>query len=276
MSIYHYTFLSHCKHGPGVFGHCEAYYGTVETQGRGTLHCHMLLWIAGNPSPQELHNKMAADDNFKENIINCELLYDKAKEDMDPHLEKQLQLVEMDEQSFQHKFMDFLNQLAVECNWHVHNDTCYKHLRHGEKRGDTNCRMRLDGKLQEMTETGSIELCQWHGLGEAAKATGDVLMYIGLQMHETKYSEAKDGNDTNIVCQETSHQQVMSYLVGGGDHYTSHTFQVVKYRASQGEHNEVDDDDESMHLEESISVDISTENMEFTSDIQDYTCCPHD
>lgn len=68
------------KHGPGVFGHCHAYYGTVEAQGRGTLHCHMLLWITGNPSPQELHDKMTTDEQFKgemfswlENIISCEL-----------------------------------------------------------------------------------------------------------------------------------------------------------------------------------------------------------
>jgi hypothetical protein len=42
------------KHGPGIFGHCQAYYGMVEAQGRGTLHCHMLVWIAGNPSPRKL------------------------------------------------------------------------------------------------------------------------------------------------------------------------------------------------------------------------------
>jgi hypothetical protein len=29
--------------------------------------------------------------------------------------------------------------------------------------------------------------------------------------------------------QELSHQQVMSYLVGGGDHYTSHTFRVLQW-----------------------------------------------
>ncbi|KAG1788114.1 uncharacterized protein HD556DRAFT_1434138 [Suillus plorans] len=41
-------------HGPGVFGHCKAYYGMVEAQGRGTLHCHFLIWVKGNPSPQGL------------------------------------------------------------------------------------------------------------------------------------------------------------------------------------------------------------------------------
>lgn len=31
--------------GSGLFGICKAYYGTVEAQGRGTLHCHLLLWL---------------------------------------------------------------------------------------------------------------------------------------------------------------------------------------------------------------------------------------
>ncbi|KAG1886347.1 uncharacterized protein F5891DRAFT_936416, partial [Suillus fuscotomentosus] len=356
------------KHGPGVFGHCQAYYGTIEVQGRGTLHCHMLLWIVGNPSPQELCNKMAEDDRFQgvmfawlENIISCELPYDKgpvpertsadakkpprAKEEMDPRLEQQPQVAELDNQSFEYEFTDFLTRLAVECNWHIHNDTCYKHLKSGEKRGDANCRMRLDGTLQEETcidvASGSIELQRWRGRvnnftdlilflmqcntdtqfigsGEAAKATvfyiteyitkGDVPLYVGLQaldyatkMHNAKYVDAKDAKDTHIVRnlitksvnammgrQEMSHQQVMSYLVGGGDHYTSHSFQTFKWfeftnAVDKFEHDagistgdDVDNDDDLLHVEESVTVGISTENVEFTSDVQDYTLRPYD
>ena len=32
----------------GVYGKYKAHYGTVEAQGRGTLHCHLLLWIEGD------------------------------------------------------------------------------------------------------------------------------------------------------------------------------------------------------------------------------------
>lgn len=39
---------------PSLFGICDAYYGMVEAQGCGTLHCHMLLWIRGNPNPELL------------------------------------------------------------------------------------------------------------------------------------------------------------------------------------------------------------------------------
>ena len=34
----------------GLFGETSAYYGTVEQQGRLTLHLHLLLWIVGSPS----------------------------------------------------------------------------------------------------------------------------------------------------------------------------------------------------------------------------------
>jgi hypothetical protein len=48
--------VRHSKDGGGLFGESETYYGMVEAQGRGTLHCHMLLWIKGNPGPQELRD----------------------------------------------------------------------------------------------------------------------------------------------------------------------------------------------------------------------------
>ena len=64
----------------GLFGKCSTYYGMVEAQGRGTLHCHMLIWIEGNLNPQELRDRMRSDSLFKgemsawlKSIIHCEL-----------------------------------------------------------------------------------------------------------------------------------------------------------------------------------------------------------
>ena len=36
---------------PGIYGNTAGYYGTVEQQGRLTLHLHMLLFIKGALSP---------------------------------------------------------------------------------------------------------------------------------------------------------------------------------------------------------------------------------
>jgi hypothetical protein len=45
------------KH-PGIFGNTSAYYGTVEQQGRLTLHLHMLIWIKNALSPQEVRDRI--------------------------------------------------------------------------------------------------------------------------------------------------------------------------------------------------------------------------
>ncbi|KAJ3520697.1 hypothetical protein NMY22_g12638 [Coprinellus aureogranulatus] len=47
----------------GIFGTPSAYYGTVEQQGRMTLHLHFLLWIRGQLSLNEIRDKIMADDS---------------------------------------------------------------------------------------------------------------------------------------------------------------------------------------------------------------------
>jgi Helitron helicase-like domain at N-terminus len=56
----------HC----GLFGKTSGYYGTVEQQGRLTLHLHLLLWIKNSLSPQEIHSKiMDRDSNFQQQMV---------------------------------------------------------------------------------------------------------------------------------------------------------------------------------------------------------------
>ena len=38
----------------GLYGKTKAFYGTVEQQDRITLHLHILIWIKGALSPQEV------------------------------------------------------------------------------------------------------------------------------------------------------------------------------------------------------------------------------
>lgn len=54
----------------GLFGPTEAYYGTVEAQGRLTLHLHMLVWIQGCPSPQEVRDRLLADPEFEGQLLS--------------------------------------------------------------------------------------------------------------------------------------------------------------------------------------------------------------
>ena len=43
------SLLSYSETHPrrGVLGEVDAYYGTVECMGRGSLHCHMVVWLKG-------------------------------------------------------------------------------------------------------------------------------------------------------------------------------------------------------------------------------------
>ena len=46
------------QHHRGLYGKTSAYYGTVEQQGRLTLHLHLLLWIRGALTPQEIRDRI--------------------------------------------------------------------------------------------------------------------------------------------------------------------------------------------------------------------------
>ncbi|VDB96204.1 unnamed protein product [Peniophora sp. CBMAI 1063] len=295
---------------PGLFGRCTAYYGTVEAQGRGTLHLHMVLWLEGNPNPQRLRDRMNSNDQFRtrmfkwlEDIIRCELPDDervfkgdaeKLKKPQtesagDPRIWPVPLLREFEDSAeseaiFESNFTDAVRSLAVSCNWHEHTETCWKHLKPKQPRDSAHCRMRHTGAVREATaldpETESIMLRRLHpwinnyndvmlyllrcnmdikyvGSGEAAKAlsyyitdyitkpslpTHAALAAVCTAIHKTRkqVGEIDDRQRfrrsllTKIINGimgkiELSYAQVMSYLVGGGDHYSSHTFRNLNW-----------------------------------------------
>lgn len=52
----------------GVFGQTEAYIGTVEAQGRGTLHLHMIVWLTGALSSSMMKNLLQSDA-FRKRVV---------------------------------------------------------------------------------------------------------------------------------------------------------------------------------------------------------------
>ncbi len=55
----------------GLYGDTNAYYGTVEQQGRLTLHLHMLLWLKGALRPEEIRRKLLdPNSDFRKKMIN--------------------------------------------------------------------------------------------------------------------------------------------------------------------------------------------------------------
>ena len=53
----------------GVLGRVSAYFGTVESQGWGTLHLHMLLWLSDTPSADVLQEMFKAED-FRGRVVD--------------------------------------------------------------------------------------------------------------------------------------------------------------------------------------------------------------
>jgi len=57
----------HVHSSMGILGVISAYYGVVEAQGRGTLHLHMLLWLAHTPNSEEMHEFLKTEE-FRDRI----------------------------------------------------------------------------------------------------------------------------------------------------------------------------------------------------------------
>ncbi len=306
--------LRHGRPEPGLLGLCTAYYGTVEAQARGTLHCHLLVWIKDHPSPQRMRDLMISNEDYQrrlfawlESVIKCEPLGTSTVIDLHTPSERRRPRLPDDQHSserqhlgiqrlprldavapaeFSVQYTDLVNQLVTHFNWHEHTETCWKYLRRNQLRTDANCRMCMDGTTRPSTsldpQTLSIMLRRLHpwiasyndliifllqanmdikhiGSGEGAKALifyitdyitkasipthlGLAALLYAINRTDAKYSDRqqwdsrKDAGALTILVNsmlsriEISHPQVMSYLIGGGDHYTSHIFRLLYYR----------------------------------------------
>ena len=69
-NILNYLFGQENEDKLGIFGKLKSYYGMVETQTRGTLHIHMLLWIKGAPNADIFYSKLDTNEQFKNNITD--------------------------------------------------------------------------------------------------------------------------------------------------------------------------------------------------------------
>ncbi|CAF3731674.1 unnamed protein product, partial [Rotaria sordida] len=71
----------------GVLGPIKAYFGTVESQGRGSLHLHLLIWLDHEMKPADMKQKIQNAD-FREKLIAY--LEDIIKEDLDEFKNKHI------------------------------------------------------------------------------------------------------------------------------------------------------------------------------------------
>ena len=290
----------------GVLGLVKAHYGCVEAQGRGTLHCHMLVWLEGALNPNEIRDRVVkgGDAEWGKRLIRFldDAISNIIPKDPDPDLEipssihhpctvRGVNLNEPDADLRLKSRLKDIHLLAKECQIHSHTKTCYKH-----RKGNEPAECRFDHDENNFRETSDFdpetgELClrcleglvnnfnatmleaircnmdiKFIGSGESAKA---ILYYItdyitksdlkthvafaALELAVKKLGEFDPDADeatlrgkrmlqkcayAMISHQELSAQQVAAYLVGGGDHYTSHRFRNLYWTSFEASVNE--------------------------------------
>ena len=276
----------------GVLGLVKAHYGCIEAQGRGTLHCHMLIWLEGALNPNEIRDRVAKDGNTEwgRKLIRFldDTILNVIPDDPDPELEipssvhhpstvRGVNLNEPDVDLRLKSRLKDVHLLAKESQIHSHTKTCYKYHKGGKT---AECRFDHDeSNFRETSdfdpETAELSLRCLQGLvnnfnptileavrcnmdikfigsGESAKAilyyVTDYITKSDLKTHVAfaalelavkrlgEYDPSVDEASSRakrmlqkcayamVSHQELSAQQVAAYLVGGGDHYTSHQF----------------------------------------------------
>ncbi|RXW17503.1 hypothetical protein EST38_g8344 [Candolleomyces aberdarensis] len=288
----------------GIVGITKGYYGCVEAQGRGTLHCHMLVWVEGSISPNQLKAKLMEVNNdhfrdtytrYMEDCISTSLpplSEEGVKVPSDDHHPCSVRGVDLNNPSVDdlsaQRAKDLYN-IVKHCQAHAHRATCYKYWRGppepkecrfglGEAAinpastidpdtGEFNLR-HLDGSVNNYNDT-IIEAtrcnCDIKGIASGDKAKA-ILYYITDYISKSQLKahvafaalesalrklEARAPNSENTSAsahgksllqkcayemlsrQELSGQQIASYLMEYGDHYTSHTFRRLFWTSAE-------------------------------------------
>ena len=151
----------------GVLGVVKAYYGCVEAQGRGTLHCHMLVWVEGGLNPTALHRRLQESDGaefgkrllvYLEDLIHtsippippgCRSTDNSSKR---PLTNRGFPLHMSSAEAERVRALDLYNVVSA-CQRHMHSDTCYKYC----DKNDPNKTCRFELEENNVTPESSID-----------------------------------------------------------------------------------------------------------------------
>ena len=134
---------SHSIDLSGVLGPVSAYYGCVEAQGRGTLHCHMMVWLQGALNCDQIRDRALSEDNdFRTRMI--EFIDDCISNEIPP-VPKEFFSVPSDNLhpcsirgitnlSAKDARSKDIHNVVKNCQSHKHSATCYKYCNQGKPR----------------------------------------------------------------------------------------------------------------------------------------------
>jgi hypothetical protein len=181
-----------------VLGPVRAHFGTVEAQGRGSLHLHLLVWIDGYTSPTAIAARLKGYPDFAARVVRR--IADTISESVPPSLwaddaaapaaappdlspsdasqpvddapaaaaaragprhPSTVLPPDPDDDDFDLLWPDDLRGLVLHMQMHRHSSSCYKY-------GSKQCRYRFERALQKLeahlAEDGTIRLPRNHGL----------------------------------------------------------------------------------------------------------------
>jgi hypothetical protein len=125
----------------GILGEVSTYFGAVETNGRGMLHLHCLVWLAGNLDFFDLRSKMLSDPEFARQMVDY--LDSVIAEHIDPcendGRPNEMSIPSTSDFENVREYVDSLhgygNAIASKRQIHSprHNSTCFKYNRKGTR-----------------------------------------------------------------------------------------------------------------------------------------------
>ncbi|KAK0229868.1 hypothetical protein EDD85DRAFT_755761, partial [Armillaria nabsnona] len=138
----------------GALGVVNTYYGCVEAQGRGTLHCHMMIWVEGSLNPDEIKNRIMLDNDVEFRNRLLAFLDDSITNEVPPEPHPDFCVpsdgvhactlrgipADVPEECRPSAVQKDLHNLVEDCQKHSHSKTCFKYC----KKYECICRFDLD------------------------------------------------------------------------------------------------------------------------------------
>ena len=158
----------------GILGQVANHYGVVETNGRGMLHLHALIWLEGNLQFNNLRNRLLQDSDFAHRLIRYleSIIVQSLNSEVDSNTESEPAKIapspegpNSDDEFHQRLAAD---SNAVACKTQIHSSnhtaTCFKYRQRAQ--GKDTCRFGMPRDLRphsEVGELGVIHLARNHG-----------------------------------------------------------------------------------------------------------------
>ncbi|EAU82018.2 ATP-dependent DNA helicase PIF1 [Coprinopsis cinerea okayama7 len=278
----------------GIFGIVQAYVGTVESQGRGTLHLHILIWLKDAPTPSRLRDLLQSEDfrqrvrDYVDACINADISGKTSAEVDAMPVDRELSYSRPVDTNLPHDEwaetrQEKVSQLARALQFHKCGPTrCLKKIR-----GVFQCKRRAPWVRSEETwvsTTGEYGpkriagfLNSWNDtLMDTLRCNHDLKLLLAIAAiakivwYITNYATKKQQRSTNMMAvladrlafhneqekhrldaanrnkrllercsnaltrdREFSAPEVVSYIMGWGDRYESHTYVPIFWEPAE-------------------------------------------